>query len=391
MAGDPQQDYFSDGVSEDIGTGLGKFADLFVIARNSAFNYKGESPDLRRIGRELGVRYLVQGSVRREASELRVTAKLIDVTTGKQLWAERYNRELTELFAVQDDITQKIVSTLVAHITKIELDRVLRQPLQSLTAHDYYLRANALMKNMHRENRGETIAEARQLYERSLRANAHYAPAVQGLAHTYVTAWLEPTKYEPLAREHRDSSTLERAHFLAQTAVELDGNLAEAHATLGFVLRWQYRLRESNAAFERAFALNPNLADGRYGNMLNHQGRATEAIGFMKRIMRLDPFHSAVYFQYLGNAHYLIGEYDTAYALIKTGAQRMPGYRPVFVWLAAAAAQSGRSEDARRAAAEVMRLQPDFTIANWLQFLRLARQTDSDHLAEGLRKAGLPE
>ena len=391
MAGDPQQDYFSDGVSEDIGTGLGKFADLFVIARNSAFNYKGESLDLRQIGRELGVRYLVQGSVRRDASELRITAKLIDVTTGKQLWAERYNRELTELFAVQDDITQKIVSMLVAHITKIELDRVLRQPPQSLTAHDYYLRANALMKNMHRENRGETIAEARQLYERSLGANAHYAPAVQGLAHTYVTAWLEPTKYEPIAREYGESSTLERAHFLAQTAVELDGNLAEAHATLGFVLRWQYRFRESNAEFERAFALNPNLADGRYGNMLNHQGRPAEAIGFMKRIMRLDPFHPAIYFQYLGNSHYLIGEYDTAYDLIKTGAQRMPGYRPVFVWLAAAAAQSGRTEDARRAAAEVVSLQPDFTIANWLQLLRLSKQTDSDHLSEGLRKAGLPE
>jgi adenylate cyclase len=391
MAGDPRQEYFSDGVSEDIGTGLGKFADLFVIARNSAFKYKGDSLDLRQIGRELGVRYLVQGSVRRDAGELRITAKLIDVTTGKQLWAERYDREQNELFAVQDDITQKIVSTLVAHITKIELDRVLRQPPQSLTAHDYYLRANALMKNMHRENRGETIAAARELYERSLVANAHYAPAVQGLAHTYVTAWLEPTSYEPIAREYQNSSTLDRAHFLAQTAVELDGNLAEAHATLGFVLRWQYRIHESNAAFERAFALNPNLADGRYGNMLNHQGRAAEAVGFLKRIMRLDPFHPAIYFQYLGNSHYLIGDYETAYHLIKAGAQRMAGYRPVFVWLAAAAAQAGRTEDARRAAAEVMSLQPDFTIGSWLKFLRLTKQTDSDHLAEGLRKAGLPE
>ena len=391
ISGDPQQDYFSDGVSEDLGTGLAKFADLFVIARNSAFTYKGESLDLRQIGRELGVRYLVQGSVRREAERLRVTVQLVDVATGKQLWAERYDRELTGLFAVQDDITQKIVGTLVAHITKFELDRALRKPPETLAAYDSYLRANALMKNMHRGNRGEIIAAARKLYERSLAADAHYAPAIQGLAHTYVTAWQEPTDYEPIASEYRQQATLDRAVFLAQTAIEIDGNLAEAHATLGFVLRWQYRLNEGIAEFERAFALNPNLADGRFGNMLNHQGRAPEAIDFMKRIMRLDPFHPAVYFQYLGNSYYLTGQYDAAFELIRTGARRMPGYRPVFVWLAAAAALSGRDEEARRAAAEVLRLQPDFTITNWLQLLRLASQADADRLAEGLRKAGLPE
>jgi TolB-like protein/DNA-binding winged helix-turn-helix (wHTH) protein/tetratricopeptide (TPR) repeat protein len=391
IGGDPEQDYFSDGMSEDLITSLSKFADLFVIARNSAFTYKGKQIELSRIGRELGARYLVQGSVRRDADRLRITAQLVEGATGKQLWAERYDRELAGLFSVQDDVTQKIVVTLVAHVTKSERDRALRKPPESLAAYDYYLRANALMKNIHREKRGETIAAARQLYQQALDADPHYAPAVQGLAHTYVTAWQELTAHEPIAREYQQKATLDRALLLAQSAVELDGNLAEAHATLGFILRWQYRLNEGIAEFERAFALNPNLADGRFGNMLNHQGRAAEAIEFMKRIMRLDPFHPAVYFQYLGNAYYLTGNYETALELIRTGASRMPGYRPVFVWLAAAAAQSGRDDEARQAAAEVLRLQPDFTITKWLQFLRFTRHEDADRLAEGLRKVGLPE
>jgi adenylate cyclase len=391
IGGDPEQDYFSDGMSEDLITSLSKFADLFVIARNSAFTYKGKQIDLSQIGRELGARYLVQGSVRRDADRLRITAQLVEGATGKQLWGERYDRELAGLFSVQDDVTQKIVVTLVAHVAKSERDRVLRKPPESLAAYDYYLRANALMKNIHREKRGETIAAARQLYQRALDADPHYAPAVQGLAHTYITAWQELTSHEPIAHEYQQKSTLDRALLLAQSAVELDGNLAESHATLGFILRWQYRLNEGIAEFERAFALNPNLADGRFGNMLNHQGRAPEAIEFMKRIMRLDPFHPAVYFQYLGNAYYLTGKYETALELMRTGASRMAGYRPVFVWLAAAAAQSGRDDEARQAAADVLRLQPDFTIAKWLQLLRLARQEDADRLADGLRKAGLPE
>lgn len=206
-----------------------------------------------------------------------------------------------------------------------------------------------------------------------------------------MTAWQEPTSYEPIASEYRQRATLDRAQFLAQTAIELDANLAEAHATLGFVLRWQYRLNEGIAEFERAFALNPNLADGRFGNMLNHQGRAREAVAFMKMIMRLDPFHAPVYFQYLGNAYYLTGNYEAAIELLRTGASRMSGYRPVFVWLAAAAAQLGRDDEARAAAAEVLRLQPEFTITNWLQLLRLSKHEDAERLADGLRKAGLPE
>ena len=391
MSGDPQQEYFSDGISDDLTTALGKFPDLFVIARHSAFRYKGTQVDAKDIGEQLGVRYLVYGSVRREAEVVRITAQLVEAATGKQVWGERYDREVTGLFAVQDDIAQKIVVTLVAQITRAELDRAQRKRPETLTAYDNYLQANALMKQIQRESRGELIAAARQLYERSLAAEPTYAPAFQGLAHTYVTAWQEPTKHLPVADEYRQQATLDRARLLAERAIALDPTLAEAHATLAFILRWQYRLDEGIAQFERAFALNPNLADGRFGNMLNHQGRAPEAIEFMKKVMRLDPLHPPVYTQYLGNSYYLVGDYETAFKLLQSAALRMPGYRPVFVWLAAAAAQLGRDAEARAAATEVLRLQPDFRIDSWLGFLRLAKREDAHRVAVGLRKAGLPE
>ena len=391
LSGDPQQEYFSDGISDDLTTALGKFSNLFVIARHSAYRFKRMQVDAKDVGEQLGVRYLVYGSVRREAELLRITAQLVDAATGKQVWGERYDRGVTDLFAVQDDIAQEIVVALVAQVTKAELERAQRKRPETLTAHDYYLQANALMKQIQRDSRGEFIAAARQLYERALAAEPTYAPAFQGLAHTYVSAWQEPTKHLPLAGEYRQQATLDLARLLAERAIALDPTLAEAHATLGFVLRWEYRLEEGIAQFERAFALNPNLADGRFGNVLNHQGRAPEAIEFMKSVMRLDPFHPPVYTQYLGNSYYLVGDYETAAKLLQSAALRMPSYRPVFVWLAAAAAQVGRDAEARTAAAEVLRLQPEFTIASWLGFLRLAKPEDAHRLAEGLRKAGLPE
>jgi adenylate cyclase len=391
MSGDPLQDYFSDGISEDLITSLSKFAGLFVIARHSAFRYKGSQLDVRQIGSDLGVRYLLVGSVRRDAGRVRITAQLVDATTGTQLWAEHYDRELTSIFAVQDEVSQKIVATLVAHVSRSELDRALRKPPENLAAYDYYLRGTAIMKNHQRDPSGETIAAARTLYEQCIAADPRYAPALQGLAHTYIVSWLHRKQYEPIAREYQEQATIDRALYLAQKAIELDGNLPDAHVTLAYVLHWQYRRAEGMAEFERAFELNPNLADFRFSIALIHNGRAAEAIEDMRRIMRLDPFHPDVYFSSLGYAYYLGGLHAEALENLRTGARRMPDWRPAHVWLATAAAGSGRDEEARRAAGEVLRLEPGFTIAKWVRLERLARQEDADRVAEDLRKAGLPE
>lgn len=385
-----QQDYFSDGLTEDLIASLGRFSSLFVVGRNSAFAYKGKNVTAKQVGRELGVRYLLEGSVRRNGGQLRISAELIDATTGTQLWAASYDRAPNGIFKVQDEVTSNIVAMLVAHVDRSELARVLRKPSDSLAAYDSYLRGKALITMRHGDNRGTMIAKARQFFEQSLAVDPRYAPALQGLAYTYAAAFLEPMNDGLFAAELRQQATLERALRLAREAVEADPYLAEAHATLAWILHWQYNRGEAISEFERALELNPNLADGRLAHMLVHGGRAGEAVEFMERMMRQDPFPPPIYFSYLGNAYYLTGQYDAAFRTLRIGVERMPGYRAIPVWLAAAAAQTGRSEDARKAVGTVLTLAPDFKVSAWLRHIQFDRQSDADRLADGLRKAGLP-
>jgi len=379
----------SDGVAEDIITALSKIRDLFVIERNSAFTYRGKPFNAKQIGRELGVRYLLEGSIRRDGERLRITSRLVDAGSGRQIWGEHYDRDGAAIFAVQDEVTQKKWSRF--HITKSELDRTLRKRPEALAAYDYYLRGNALIEEAYRSDRAKNIQAARRMYEQSLIEDPRYAPAVTGLARTYHMAWIEPTSYEPMAREYQQQENPDRALSLAQQAVALDGELPEAHAILAVVLHWQYRRSESMAEWRRALELNPNLVEGRYAISLYHNGRAAEAVEYSKRIMRLDPSHSPRYFSYLGTAYYLAGRYSEALKALRTVNSHLPDYRPGIFWHTAVAAQLGLDQEARGAATQVLRLQPDFTITKILRLIRFARQKDADRLADGLRKAGLPQ
>jgi TolB-like protein/Tfp pilus assembly protein PilF len=389
LSGDPQQDYFSDGISEDIVTSLSKFAGLFVIARHSSFRYRGANLDVRQIGAELGVRYLLVGSVRRAAKRVRITAELVDAASAKQLWAEHYDRELTGIFALQDEVTQKIAGTLVAHISRSEIERAMAKAPETFSAYDCWLRGNAIMKIWHGDPTGQKIMAARSFFEQAIAADSSYAPPVHGLASTCHAAWIEP--YELLAAEYQQSATQERALMLAQKAVELDPQLPDARVTLAHILRWLHRPAESQAEFARAYELNPNLVDYRYGLALIHWGHLEEGLEHLERIMRLDPFHPPACQTFLGNAFYFIGRYSEAIESLRAAARRLPTFRPTFVWLAATAAQLGYDEEAREAAAVVLRRDPGFTISGWLQLHQFARQADADHVAEGLRKARLPE
>jgi adenylate cyclase len=394
IGGDPQQSYFGDGLTEDITTRLAKFADLFVIAHDSAFAYRNKHDNPRQVGRELGVRYLLEGSVRRDGERFRITAQLIDAVSGVQRWAESYDRELTGLFAVQDEVTQKIVVTLVAHITQSELDRGRRKPPEALAAYDYYLRGSAALAAVEEGGRrlyGERLFAARQMLEQSVAADAHYSPAIAALADTYLRAWLVPTEFPSTAGEFLQQATIDRARSLAQQAVGLDPYLAEAHAELAWILHWQYRRSEAITEFRRAFELNPNMADGRFTILLTHGGQADNAIGFMKRVMRLDPFHRPIYYSFLASAYYLAGQYEVAIENNRIAARRVPGVVQVVIWYSASAAQLGHTEEASAAAAEVLRLDPDFTISKFLQMISFARPDDASRLFDGLRKAGLPE
>jgi TolB-like protein/DNA-binding winged helix-turn-helix (wHTH) protein/tetratricopeptide (TPR) repeat protein len=391
LGGDPGQDYLGEGISAEIIASLSKFAQLLVVAEGSSSRYTSSTTDSGRIGREINVRYLVRGSVQRDGSRLRIIAQLLEAATGGQIWAQQYDRELAGVFTVQDDVTQNIVGTLFAHVSRNELDRVMRKPAGSFAAYEYFLQGRSLLNKIYANDRGLTLATARGLFEKSLELDPGYAPALQGMAAADVLIWLEPTNHPQTSREYNKTEILDRALDRAQRAVELDRTLPEAYGTLAWVLHWHYRRDESLAAFERAYELNPSLADCRYSLILTHRGRPEDGIAAMKRTMRLDPFHAPVCFTWLGNAYYLAGRYDEAFQNLSTAANRMPVHRPTRVWLAAAAAQSGQHEVAKSAVAAVLKQQPNLTITKWLDLLRLPRSTDAGRLADGMRKAGFPE
>lgn len=391
LSGDPGQDYLGEGISAEIIAGLSKFAQLLVIAEGSSSRYAGSTTDSSRIGREIDVRYLVRGSIQREGGRLRIIARLLETATGAQIWAQHYDRELAGVFTVQDDVTQNIVGALFAHVSRSELDRVMRKPARSFAAYDYFLQGRSLLNRIYSADRGLTLATARNLFEKSLELDPSYAPALQGMAAADVLIWLEPTNHPQTSGEYNNKVIVDRALDRAQRAVELDRTLPEAYATLAWVLHWHYRREESLAAFERAYELNPSLADCRYSLLLTHRGRPEEGIAAMKRTMRLDPFHAPVCFTWLGNAYYMAGRYDDAFQSLSTAANRMPVHRPTRVWLAAAAAQSGQQEVAKSAVTAVLKQQPDLTITKWLDLLKLHRPGDAERLADGMRKAGFPD
>ena len=386
MSGDPGQDYFSDGITDDIITALSRFSELFVIARNSSFQYKGRSPDIRQVGRELGVHYVLEGSIRRAGHRIRISAQLIDAVTGAHRWGERYDRELEDVFDVQDEVSRTIVALLVAHVKKAEAERTLLKPPATWQAHDFFMRALDIWSTWSSLNVAD-LYEVRRLLERSIALDPHYARAYGALANTQLTAWMWP-----LDEDFLIPAALERAHRLARKAVELDPYLPIAHANFGMVLTFQGKHEQSVAEFEKALALNPNFTDWRLGIALNRAGQPARAAQVIETHMRYDPFYSPSALGVLGLARYLLKEYSQALPPLRDCVSRAPDFREGHVWLAATYAQLGRLDEAGAEVAEVLRIDPKFTIDATQRRLSLyKRPEDAEHFFDGLRKAGLPE
>jgi adenylate cyclase len=386
LSGDPQQDYISDGITDDITTELSRFSELMVIARNSSFQYKGKAVDVRQIGRELGARYVLEGSVRRSGDRIRITAQLIDAMTGAQRWAERYDHELRDVFAVQDEVACRIVAILAAHVKRAETERALLKPPAAWEAYDYYLRGAAAFFLYANRRTNASLYEARHLLEQSLAIDRDYARAAAELSRTYLYAY-----FEPCDGDYISPAALERALELAETAVRLDARLPQARAELGHVLLYKRQHDAAIAEFEQAFALNPNFVDFRYAKALTYAGQSAKAIEVLEADIRLDPFQPFLASVLMGQANYLLKRYADAVRVFRECASRLPYLQWPHLWLASAYAQLGQFEEARTEAAEVLRITPGFTIERYKHLTVYRDPKDAEHRLDGLRKAGLPE
>jgi adenylate cyclase len=387
LSGDKEQDYFSDGITEDIITELSRFSELFVIAHNSSLQFKGKAVDVRQVGRELGVRYVLQGGIRRGGNRVRISVQLIDAVTGIHRWAERYERQLDDVFAVQDEVARTIVTILAAHVNKAETERTLNRPPETWQAYDYYLRAVDANASFSSSYKAAELYEVRRLLGQSIAIDPNYARAYARLSYTVVQAW-----NIALDSDHLNPAALERAYQLAGKAVQLGPNLPQAHAQLGHVLCKGRENEAALAAFERAMALNPNFTDWRFGEALLYAGDPARAIEAIERHMRLDPFYAPLAPAFLGLAHYMLKQYSQALPLLQECASRMPKSRIPHCLLAATYAQLGDIEKARAEAAEALRIEPQYTIeGTQARMTAFKRTEDAEHFFDGLRKAGLPE
>jgi adenylate cyclase len=387
LGGDPEQDYFSDGMTEDIITELSRFSELLVIARNSSFQYKGRAVDIRQVGQELGARYVLEGSVRRSGERIRIAAQLIDAVTGAHRWAERYDRELHDAFEVQDEVARAIVTLLAAHVNRAEIERSLLKPPAAWEAYEYYLRgAEAFFLHTTRRTKA-SLYDARRLLEQCLAIDPGYARAAAMLSRTHLHAYMEPFDGDYLS-----PPALDRALELAESAVHLDDRLPQARAQLGDVLLYKRQHNASLAEFERALALNPNFTDYRYARALIYAGEPARAIEVLEANLRFDPFQPLIWStSWLGFANYMLRRYGEAVRLLRECASRLPNLQWPHLWLAAAYAKAEQLEEARQEAAEVLRINPGFTIESWKALNVFRHPEDAEHRIDGLRKAGLPE
>jgi TolB-like protein/DNA-binding winged helix-turn-helix (wHTH) protein/cytochrome c-type biogenesis protein CcmH/NrfG len=323
MSGDPEQEYFSDGLTDDLITDLSCLSQLFVIARYSVFTYKGKAVKVQEVSKELGVRYVLEGSVQKAAEQVRVNAQLVDATTGRHVWAERYDRPFKDIFALQDEIIQKIVTTLKLQVTLHEQGRLVRKTTDNVEAYDYYLRG---AESYFRYTK-EANAQARQLWEKALALDPRYAEAYAWLGITYFMEWSW--------RWSQDPQALERALALAQRALALDGSLPVVHWLLGRVYAGKQQYDQAIVESERAIALDPNLADnyGMQAELLNAAGRPAEALRAAEQALHLNP-HYPGYLLQLGSAYRWTGRYADAIAVFKQLLVRNPNFLAAYSVLA---------------------------------------------------------
>jgi adenylate cyclase len=380
MSGDPKQEFLSDGITEDIITALSKMPMLFVIARNSTFTYKGKPVNVKQISEELGVQYVMEGSVQRSANRVRITAQLIDAPSGHHIWAERYDRDLKDIFALQDEVTRNILTAMEVKITEGEQALHRDKGIRNLNCYLKLLEAKNYSNRFDIE--GNNLA--RRMGEEALRMCPESSSAYELLAITYLMDyWLGSGK--------SPQESIEKAIELAQKAIALDDAYAQPHGVLSFLYSIKREHEKALAEGERAVVLDPNGADvyAWYAISLTFAERPEDAIPLFQKAIRLNPFGPAWYFFNLGSALNLMGRSEEAVSAHKKALQRSPDNLLAHVLLATTYSMMGREKEARAEAAEVLRINPNFSLEYFAKALPFKDQKVINKFIDALRKAGL--
>ena len=380
MSGDPGQEYFSDGITEDITTELSRFRSLSVIARHSSFAFKGKAVTVQQIGRELDVEFVLEGSVRRAGSRVRITAQLIDAQTSAHIWAERLDRDMDDLFAMQDEVTERIVTTIATRLERTEQERAGRRQPEAMRAYDYILRARAIVSET-----AEANHQSRALYEKAVALEPKSILALTGIAWTHVidwqSCWSDPAEDD-----------MERAYKLARQALALDSADYRVHLLLGYLQVHRRQLAEALTHYQQAMTLNSNDADGaaHMGGLFIDMGRFSEALDWYQRAVRLNPLHPAWYLYGIGEAHYGARQYEQAIAPLRAAVNRSSGLHHAATALGRRLCANGSCERSERPNSSDLS-DPTVCLALYRERCRYEKSEDLEHYLDGLRKAGLPE
>jgi adenylate cyclase len=387
LSGDPKQEYFSDGLTEEIITGLSKVPQLFVIARNSTFTYKGKAVKkavkIQQVAEELGVQYVLEGSVRKAGDRVRITAQLIDALTGHHLWAERYDRGLKDIFALQDEITIKIITALRVKLTTGDEARLTAKGTENLQAYLKFLKARESFFTQTKEGN----IQARRLVKEVIEQDSEFPTAYALLGATH---WMDVI----YGSSEFPRESLKRAFELTQKAIALDDSHATAHSLLGWLYLFMKRQYDKAIAeCERAVSLAPSSAMTNIwmAGVLTYAGRHEEAVRYSEQALRLNPLPEGWYFRFLGYTYFGVGQYEDAIAAYKKALNRAPNDIIAHLALTTAYSWANRLEEARAQAAEVLRINPEFSVKQRARTLPYKNQADLERYLDGLRKAGLPE
>ena len=381
LSGDPEQEYFADGMAEDITTDLSKISSLFVVARNSSFVYKSKAVDIREVSRALGVKYVLEGSVRKGGNKIRINAQLIDAESSGHLWAERYDGDMDDIFGLQDNITSQIVSALELNLTSADRERIEHKPTHNVEAYDLYLRGRSELFRYAPDGG----AAAARYFEKAIEKDPKFAEAYGFLAYCRFRAWVNGWP--------GSDDTLERAKDLAQKAVELDDRSSVSHTRLAWILAFMRRFDEALPLFEKALDLDPNdpEAYAAYGLVLVFWGDAKRGLRINEKAFEIDRVAPPNWYHHRGLAHFEMRQYDNALLNLVTATERAPYFIPARLILACLYSEIERQKEAEDEVAIVLQQNPKYTVEIAKRYLCYRHEENLERVFMGLRKAGLPE